>query len=72
MVLKKERERSKEGSASTGRLWLEGPYSCLGRATVLVACSSFSSLKRKKINQPTNSNFFQIFPAATNFTSCSH
>jgi len=47
-VLKEEREGSKGGSAGTGRLWLKGPHSCLGRATVLVVCSSVSSLKRKK------------------------
>lgn len=48
VVLKRERERSKGGSASPGRLWLEGPHSCLGRATVLMVRSSFSSLKRKQ------------------------
>lgn len=27
---------------------------------------------KEKKNQPTNSNFFQISPTATNFTSCSN
>lgn len=65
-VLIKESGRSKGGSAGTSRLLLEGPHSRLESHSALIL------FYKEKKNESTSSNFFQISPAATDFTSCSH